>query len=60
VLVFQLVGTVVTAGAEQLFQTRYGALGVLCLFLLGAGFRSRDTACLSAGAVVFVLLMTQA
>jgi hypothetical protein len=54
------VGTVVTAGAEQLFQTRYGALGVLCLFLLGAGFRSRDTACLSAGAVVFVLLMTQA
>ncbi|MFJ9907039.1 hypothetical protein ACIRVK_29790 [Streptomyces sp. NPDC101152] len=57
---FQLVGAVVALGAQHLFQSRYGTLGFLCLFLLGAGFRARNTACLSAGAVIFVLLMTQA
>ncbi|MEU5097744.1 hypothetical protein [Streptomyces sp. NPDC020996] len=56
----QLVGTVMALGTEQLLTSRFGPLGLLCLFLLGTGFRARDTACLSAGAVVFVLLMTQA
>jgi hypothetical protein len=57
---FQLVKTVVVLGAEHLFQSRYGTLGFVCLFLLCAGYRARNTACLSAGAVLFVLLMTQA
>lgn len=59
-VVVQLLVTVLLLGLDQLFQSRFGALGVLCLFLLGAGLRARNTACLSAGAVVFVLLMTQA
>ncbi|WP_406124922.1 hypothetical protein [Streptomyces sp. NBC_00989] len=57
---FQLLGSICALGLEQLLQTRYGALGILCLFLLGVGFKERNTVCLSAGAVIFVLLMTQA
>jgi hypothetical protein len=60
VIIVQLLSAVFTVGLGQLLQSRYGALGILCLFLLGVGFRSRNTACLSAGAVIFVLLMTQA
>jgi len=56
----ELLGTVMTLGVEQLMQSRYGALGFLCLFLLGVGLKARNTACLSVGAVIFVLLMTQA
>ncbi|MEV5527774.1 hypothetical protein [Streptomyces prunicolor] len=59
-MIVQLVFEVFTVGLGQLLQSRYGALGILCLFLLGVGLRSRDTTCLCAGAVVFVLLMTQA
>jgi hypothetical protein len=59
-ILIQLLSTVLLMGLNQLFASRYGALGVLCLFLLGVGLRARNTACLSAGAVIFVLLMTQA
>jgi hypothetical protein len=45
---------------EQLFRTRYGALGVTFLVLFGIGIRTRNTTFLSAGAVVFLLLMAQA
>lgn len=58
-VVLDLLCTVFTIGLGQLFQSRYGALGVLCLFLLGFGCRARNTWCLSVGAVIFVLLMTQ-
>ncbi|WP_234024456.1 hypothetical protein [Streptomyces sp. HGB0020] len=59
-IALQLLCTVFLMGLDQLFQSRFGALGILCLFLLGVGVRARNTACLSVGAVVFVLLMTQA
>ncbi|WP_329244886.1 hypothetical protein [Streptomyces canus] len=59
-VVFQLLSAVAILAVDQLFQTRYGALGILCLILVGAGFRARNTACLSLGALVFVLLMVQA
>ncbi|MFG2371264.1 hypothetical protein ACGFY9_07285 [Streptomyces sp. NPDC048504] len=59
-VVIELLGAVMTLGIEQLLQSRYGALGLLCLFLIGVGLRARNNACLSVGAVIFVLLMTQA
>ncbi|MEV6538354.1 hypothetical protein [Streptomyces sp. NPDC051665] len=59
-IVVQLLAAIFTLGLDQLLQSRYGALGVLCMFLLGVGLRARNTTCLSAGAVIFVLLMTQA
>jgi hypothetical protein len=45
---------------DQLLQTRYGALGVISLLLLGAGIRARNSTCASIGAIMLVLLMTQA
>jgi hypothetical protein len=60
VVVIQLLFAAFTVGLGQLLQSRYGPLGILCLFLLGVGFRARNMTCLSAGAVIFVLLMTQA
>ncbi|MFI5885292.1 hypothetical protein [Streptomyces sp. NPDC051554] len=59
-VVIELLGAVMALGIEQLLQSRYGALGLLCLFLIGVGLKARNTACLSVGAVIFVLLMTQA
>ncbi|MFJ2234311.1 hypothetical protein [Streptomyces sp. NPDC087859] len=59
-VVVQLLSAALLVGLDQLFQSRYGALGVLCLFLLAVGLKARNTACLSVGAVIFVLLMTQA
>jgi hypothetical protein len=56
----QLLLTVTVLGMEQLFRTRYGALGVTFLVLFGIGIRTRNTTFLSAGAVVFLLLMAQA
>jgi len=35
----ELLGAVMTLGVEQLLQSRYGALGLLCLFLLSIGPR---------------------
>lgn len=60
VLVIQLVGTVMSLGMEQLLQTRFGALGVLGLFLIAVGVRARNSTCASVGAVILVLLMAQA
>lgn len=59
-IVFQLLSTVFLLGLDQLFQSRFGALGVLCLFLFAVGLRARNTTCLCVGAVIFVLLMAQA
>ena len=56
----ELLRAVVSLGMDQLMQSRYGALGLLCLLLLGVGIRARNTTCLTAGAVIFVLLMIQA
>ncbi|WP_405992447.1 hypothetical protein [Streptomyces sp. NBC_00986] len=59
-IVFQLLGVIFNLGLAQLLQSRYGALGVLCMFLIVVGLRARNTACLSVGALIFFLLMTQA
>jgi hypothetical protein len=56
----RLLGTVLEMGVDQLIQSRFGGLGLLCLFLLGVGIRARSTACASIGAIVLVLLMLQA
>lgn len=56
---FELLAAVMMLGVNQLVQSRYGALGLLCLFLLGVGVKARNTTCLSAGVVVFALLMAQ-
>jgi hypothetical protein len=59
-IVIRLLSAVAVLAVDQLFQKRYGALGVLCLTLLALGFRTRNTTCLSVGAVGFLLLMVQA
>jgi hypothetical protein len=59
-IVFQLLSGFLLMGMDQLFQSRFGALGVLCLFLFAVGLRARNTTCMSVGAIIFVLLMTQA
>ncbi|MEU6348721.1 hypothetical protein ABZ896_05285 [Streptomyces sp. NPDC047072] len=59
-VVLQLLLAVLALSVDQMFSSRFGALGVVCLFLLGAGIKARNTACLSTGAVIFVLLMVQA
>ncbi|MFJ5308376.1 hypothetical protein [Streptomyces sp. NPDC088350] len=59
-VVAELLKAVAALEIEQLMQSRYGALGFLCLFLLGAGIKARSATCASAGAVILVLLMTQA
>jgi hypothetical protein len=59
-VVFQLLSAAILVGLDQLFQSRFGPLGVLCLLLLAIGLKARNTTCLSVGAVIFVLLMTQA
>lgn len=59
-VLLRLVSTVLTLGAEQWLTSRYGALGVLCLFCVGVGLKAHNTKCTCAGALIFVLLMIQA
>ncbi|MEU3896430.1 hypothetical protein [Streptomyces sp. NPDC045251] len=56
----QILSAVLMAGLDQVIYTRYGALGAMCLFLLAIGIRARNTSCACAGALIFVLLMSQA
>ncbi|MGW7089383.1 hypothetical protein ACWGH2_38685 [Streptomyces sp. NPDC054871] len=57
---FQLLSAAIGFTLEQLLMWRYGGLGVLALILLGVGVRTKDRTCLSASAVIFLLLMAQA
>ncbi|MGW2932539.1 hypothetical protein ACWDA7_11915 [Streptomyces sp. NPDC001156] len=59
-VVLELLYRVLLIELHQVFVSRYGVWGALCLFFIGVGARARNTACLSAGAVLFVLLMSQA
>ncbi|WP_055526743.1 hypothetical protein [Streptomyces graminilatus] len=59
-ITLQLLSTVIAMSLERLFAAHYGALGVVCLFLLGAGLRARNAVCVYTGTVLFVLLMVQA
>jgi hypothetical protein len=52
--------TAFTLGADQLIQNRYGALGVCALVALGFGIKAGHAKSAAFGAVVLVLLMTQA
>ncbi|GAA1938880.1 hypothetical protein GCM10009837_76340 [Streptomyces durmitorensis] len=57
---FQLLSAAIGFGMEQLLTSRYGSLGVLALVLLGIGIRAQNKTCLSASAMIFLLLMAQA
>ncbi|MFJ6897836.1 hypothetical protein [Streptomyces hokutonensis] len=59
-IVTELVSGVFTMALDQLIQTRYGAPGALALILIGVGVKARSASCASVGAVILVLLMTQA
>ncbi|MER8006125.1 MULTISPECIES: hypothetical protein [unclassified Streptomyces] len=59
-IAIQLVAAVLSAALDQLLQTRYGLLGVISLLLVGAGIRARNSTYASIGAIMLVLLMTQA
>ena len=56
----QLVLAAVSVGLEEAVQWRFGPLGVACLVALGIGLKANNTTCTTLGAVVLVLLMTQA
>ncbi|MFJ7338318.1 hypothetical protein ACIQU3_12755 [Streptomyces sp. NPDC101110] len=44
---------------ESMIETRYGPSGMLCLFLLGAGLRTRNPTCLLVAAVLLGLLLAR-
>ncbi|MEW2610537.1 hypothetical protein AB0937_10055 [Streptomyces sp. NPDC047880] len=44
---------------ERVIETRYGPSGVLCLFLLGAGLRTRNPTCLIIATVLLGLLLAR-
>lgn len=60
VVILQLVSTVLFLGLRQLAEWRYGAMGIVCLVVLGAGIRARSSTWTSIGAIILVLLMIQA
>ncbi|MFE0510081.1 hypothetical protein [Streptomyces sp. NPDC058964] len=47
-------------GFDHMIETRYGGVGILALVLVGAGIKAQNATCSSIGAVLLVLLMTQA
>ncbi|WLW54026.1 hypothetical protein [Streptomyces sp. YU58] len=47
-------------GADQLIETRFGILLFIALLMLGYGIKAGHAKSASFGAVVLVLLMTQA
>lgn len=56
----QLMAAVLTMGFDHVIQNRYGGVGVLALLLIGTGVKANNSTCSSIGAVLLVLLMTQA
>ncbi|GAA2481122.1 hypothetical protein [Streptomyces longisporus] len=48
---------ILSMGAEQLVQWRYGPVGIVALLLLGLGLKARNSTCASVGAVMLLLLM---
>lgn len=55
----QLLSVVLAALVDQALRTGLGALFLVCLALIGIGVRLRDSAWVTAGTVLFLLLMTQ-
>ncbi|GAA2765008.1 hypothetical protein GCM10010103_40490 [Streptomyces paradoxus] len=45
--------------SERMIETRYGTSGMLCLFLLGVGLRTRNPTCLTIAAVLMGLLLAR-
>ncbi|WP_406444133.1 hypothetical protein OHB14_34940 [Streptomyces sp. NBC_01613] len=56
-MVIQLVIGIFFMGLDQLAQSRFGAIGLLFLLLLGVGIRTRNGTCMSVAAVVLVLMI---
>ncbi|MFJ7293212.1 hypothetical protein [Streptomyces collinus] len=44
---------------ERLFEMRYGTSGMLFLFLLGVGVRTRNPTCLTIAAVLLGLMLAE-
>ncbi|MGI5369076.1 hypothetical protein C9J60_19670 [Streptomyces sp. A244] len=44
---------------ERIFEMRYGTSGMLFLFLLGVGVRTRNPTCLTIAAVLLALLLAE-
>ncbi|MBK3569512.1 MULTISPECIES: hypothetical protein [unclassified Streptomyces] len=59
-VVLELRSALFTMGVDQLIQSLYGAPGLLALLLIGVGVKARSRSCAAVGAVVLMLLMTQA
>ncbi|MEU5598561.1 hypothetical protein [Streptomyces sp. NPDC020298] len=59
-IITQLMAAVLTMGFDHMIQNRYGGVGMLALLLIGAGIKANNSTCSSLGAVLLVLLMTQA
>lgn len=55
----QLLSALFGLAFERAIETRYGTSGLLCLFLLGAGLRTRNRTCLTIAAVLMGLLLAQ-
>ncbi|MEU0165427.1 hypothetical protein ABZ214_08225 [Streptomyces iakyrus] len=55
----QLLSALFGLTIQHLIETRYGPSGMLCLFLLGAGLRTRNPTCLIIAAVLLGLLLAQ-
>jgi hypothetical protein len=55
----QLLSAVLSMSLGQLLETRYGTPGVVCLFLLGVGLRTRNRTCLTIAAVILGLLLAE-
>ncbi|MBT2510888.1 MULTISPECIES: hypothetical protein [Streptomyces] len=45
---------------EELIQWQFGAMGLVAVALLSIGVKAKNTACLSLGAIVLVLLLQPA
>ncbi|MFF8398955.1 hypothetical protein [Streptomyces sp. NPDC016172] len=55
----QLLSALFSLTFERMIETRYGPSGMLCLFLLGVGLRTRNPTCLTIAAVLMGLLLAQ-
>lgn len=56
----ELATGVAMIGVEAAVQGAYGAVGLFALLLLVIGLKAANTTCAATGAVLLVLLMTQA
>ncbi|WP_320778877.1 hypothetical protein [Streptomyces sp. CRN 30] len=56
----QLLSVVFATLLDLLLHSRPAAVSLACLALIAVGMRMRSSACVSVGALIFLLLMAQA